>query len=205
MAILSATVLSNCYYIPQFIASGTKMLFENGSAPTSWTKDITYNNRGLRVVNSTVSVGGSKEFLFVYSSSKLVTGTVSSVLSGAGAASLSPSPAGLQVGIGTFGPITTSASLAPTTVHDHAYTNNSPTARISSPTLTLLANNVTGTSSEGQSVQHSHAVQATPHTHPLTSPSHIHTVSESPHTHTISPSTQNFAVYYRDVILATKD
>ena len=33
------------------IPSTTKMLFFQASAPTGWTKDITHNNKALRVVN----------------------------------------------------------------------------------------------------------------------------------------------------------
>ncbi len=42
MATLQGTSLIDCLYIPDFIASATKTVFENATAPTSWTKDSTY-------------------------------------------------------------------------------------------------------------------------------------------------------------------
>lgn len=204
MAILSATVLSNCYYIPQFIASGTKMLFENASAPTSWTKDTTYNNRALRIVNGTVSFGGDSSFTNIFTTTKAVGGSLNVVTSGV---SINPVPAGITIGIGTVfpAPSATSSTAASTVAHTHTYTNSSSTARISSPIVDLLAVATISTNNEGGNANHNHGVSATPHTHPFTNPSHTHTISESPHVHTLSPATQNFAVNYRDVILATKD
>lgn len=42
--------------------SGTRMTFNQTSAPTGWTKDATHNNKALRVVNGTVGSGGSVDF-----------------------------------------------------------------------------------------------------------------------------------------------
>ena len=44
-------------------ASGTKMLFQQSTAPTGWTKDTTnYNDHALRVVTGTASSGGTNAF-----------------------------------------------------------------------------------------------------------------------------------------------
>jgi hypothetical protein len=44
-------------------ASGTKMLFQQSTAPTGWTKDATnYNDHAIRVVTGTASSGGSNAF-----------------------------------------------------------------------------------------------------------------------------------------------
>jgi hypothetical protein len=57
--------------------SGTKMLFQQTTAPTGWTKDTTHNNKALRVVSGTASSGGTVAFTTAFAS-KAVTGTVGS-------------------------------------------------------------------------------------------------------------------------------
>jgi hypothetical protein len=57
--------------------SGTRMLFQQTSAPSGWTKDTTHNDKALRVVSGTVSTGGSVAFTTAFSS-KAVEGTVGS-------------------------------------------------------------------------------------------------------------------------------
>ena len=48
--------------------SGTKMLFQQTTAPTGWTKDTTHNNKALRVVSGTVSTGGTNPFTTAFAS-----------------------------------------------------------------------------------------------------------------------------------------
>jgi hypothetical protein len=55
--------------------SGTKMLFQQTTAPTGWTKDTTHNNKALRVVSGTASSGGSVAFTTAFASQS-VAGTV---------------------------------------------------------------------------------------------------------------------------------
>lgn len=81
MAILGSTTLTGCDSIPSFIAGGTVMLFEQTSAPTSWTKKTTHNNKALRVVNGTVAPGGSITFTSAFAS-RTPSGTVSVSVSG---------------------------------------------------------------------------------------------------------------------------
>lgn len=56
-------------------ASGTKMLFQQTSAPTGWTKDSTHDNKALRVVTGAASSGGSNSFSGVFNSNVAVSGT----------------------------------------------------------------------------------------------------------------------------------
>lgn len=42
--------------------SGTKMLFQQTTAPTGWTKDTTHNDKALRVVTGTAGSGGTNAF-----------------------------------------------------------------------------------------------------------------------------------------------
>jgi len=56
--------------------SGTKMLFQQTSAPTGWTKNTTHDNKALRVVSGTAGSGGSVAFTTALAS-KTPSGTVS--------------------------------------------------------------------------------------------------------------------------------
>lgn len=55
--------------------SGTRLLFQQTSAPTGWTKITTHNDKTLRVVSGTASNGGSTAFSTVFAS-KTPTGSV---------------------------------------------------------------------------------------------------------------------------------
>jgi hypothetical protein len=68
MAVLGATTLTGCNSIPAFIESGSRMIFEQSSAPPSWTKLDTHDNKALRVVNGTATPGGSTAFTSVFTS-----------------------------------------------------------------------------------------------------------------------------------------
>ena len=43
-------------------ASGTKMIFQQTTAPTGWTKDTTHDDKALRVVTGTAGSGGTNAF-----------------------------------------------------------------------------------------------------------------------------------------------
>lgn len=58
------------------VASGTRMLFQQSTAPIGWTKVTTYDNRALRVTSGTVTTGGTLDFTAAFSSSTPTTGTV---------------------------------------------------------------------------------------------------------------------------------
>ena len=75
MAVLGATNLTGCNSIPDFIAGGSLVLFQQTTAPTSWTKQTTHNNKALRVVTGTATPGGSTAFSTVFAS-RPVSGTV---------------------------------------------------------------------------------------------------------------------------------
>ncbi|GEB79212.1 hypothetical protein DDE01_06270 [Desulfovibrio desulfuricans] len=47
--------------------SGTRLLFQQSTAPTGWTKDVTLNDRALRVVSGAVGSGGATGFSAVFS------------------------------------------------------------------------------------------------------------------------------------------
>jgi hypothetical protein len=74
-------------------AAGTKMLFQQTSAPTGWTKSSTHNDKALRVVSGTVGSGGATAFTSVFGSAK-TTGAHTLTLSEVPAHSHSPGAAG---------------------------------------------------------------------------------------------------------------
>jgi hypothetical protein len=53
---------------------GTKMLFQQTNAPTGWTKDVTHNNKALRVVSGAAGSGGSWNFTDVFTN-RSISGT----------------------------------------------------------------------------------------------------------------------------------
>lgn len=68
MAVLGSTSLTGCNSIPDFIAGGSLMLFQQTSAPTNWTKGTSHDNKALRVVTGTATPGGSTAFTSVFAS-----------------------------------------------------------------------------------------------------------------------------------------
>ncbi len=55
--------------------SGTRLVFQQTAAPTGWTKDLTQNDKALRVVSGTAGTGGSVAFTTAFAS-QAVNGTV---------------------------------------------------------------------------------------------------------------------------------
>lgn len=60
-------------------ASGTKMLFQQTTAPTGWTKDTTHDDKALRVVTGTAGSGGTNAFSTLDATA---AGTVNTSVSG---------------------------------------------------------------------------------------------------------------------------
>jgi microcystin-dependent protein len=46
--------------------AGTRMLFQQSSAPPGWRKDTTHNDKALRIVSGSVASGGSVAFSTVF-------------------------------------------------------------------------------------------------------------------------------------------
>jgi hypothetical protein len=67
--------------------SGTRMTFNQTSAPTGWTKDTSTDNAGFRLVSGSVSSGGSVDFTTAFTAARAVT--VTSMSGSAGATTLS--------------------------------------------------------------------------------------------------------------------
>lgn len=63
------------------IPTGTKMLFVQTAAPTGFTKDVTHNNKALRIVNGAAGTGGTTGFTSVFAT-RTPAGTLDSVAQG---------------------------------------------------------------------------------------------------------------------------
>lgn len=170
-------------------ASGTRLLFQQTAAPTGWTKDVTHNDKSMRVVSGTVSSGGSVAFTTAFAS-QAVNGSIGSTT-----ATNQATTAG-----GTVGNTTLSAAQMPS--HDH-YTT---ITRMTQGT-TRTANNEVGVTAAGvygsQNWLTSGAGSSGAHNHSFTGSSHGHT--QDAHNHTFTGTAINMAVQYVDIIIATKD
>ena len=75
MAVLNSSSLTGCNSIPDFIEAGSLMFFQSTSAPIGWTKQITHNNKTLRVVTDNAVPGGTSPFSNVFAN-RSVNGNV---------------------------------------------------------------------------------------------------------------------------------
>lgn len=55
--------------------TGTSMIFQQTSAPTGWTKQVTHNDKAVRIVSGSAGSGGSLGFTTAFSSTRTVVGT----------------------------------------------------------------------------------------------------------------------------------
>jgi hypothetical protein len=216
MAVLGSTTLTGCSSIPDFINSGSRMIFRATNAPTSWTKNTAHNNKALRVINgTTLAPGGTTAFTSVFTGSRAVQGTI-----GQRATGLTVNSAPAQVSVGAASAqVSISAhtlALAQIPAHGHPY------QRLESPVSNPLGSDAdynqnvgpaiafqnlapatTGQRGSGQS--HTHGVTNPNHPHPVTNPNHPHGVTDPQHNHTFTGTAQNFAVLYVDIIFANKN
>jgi len=220
MAVLGSTTLTGCEYIESFLGgyipfttTGYMCVFNQTTPGGSWTKvtNPAYNDIALRVVTggSGNQISGSTAF-----SSVLTTKSIGLSIQPASAGVTFNSASGnvsLQNKTIQNSPTpvqtTTSANLADLPLHTHQFQRFNAQQILQSTAdranSTLAAAQDSGTT--GGNVQHSHTLQFTAHSHSVNS-SHTHQISGS-HTHEVSgPQTQeNFAVLYRDVVIAEKD
>jgi hypothetical protein len=208
MATLSDSTLTDCSYIPSFIASGTISAFEQTSAPTSWTKNTTHNNKALRLINGTISNGGSFNFTNILTNISFSGQTSNNPVGTIGIQAAAPT---ITLGGSTF-TIGVQNALTNTPPHTHPYQINSQGNRRTGP-FTVVSAVFQGLTSQnnGGSTQHPHGVNPYPTTLHAHGPGaiasqHTHpTPTSTPHSHGFSVGSINFSVNYRDVIFASKD
>lgn len=62
IAAIAAAAIDASTKAAAVIPAGTRMLFQQSAAPVGWTKDVTHNDKALRVVNGAVGSGGTVNF-----------------------------------------------------------------------------------------------------------------------------------------------
>ncbi len=165
--------------------SGTKLLFNQTTAPTGWTKDTTHDNKALRVVSGTAGSGGSVAFTTAFSSSSVGATT----LTEAQLPSHNHSFSGTTVSAGGHTHTITDPG------HNHLYgANYNAGLGVSGPSISGGSSYNTSTKVTGISIN---AVGGHDHTFSGTTGA---VGSSATHTHSLS-----LAVQYVDVIIATKD
>ncbi len=208
------TAIANADAFP----SGTKMLFQQTSAPTGWTKVTSgVDNKALRVVSGSASSGGSNAFSNTFAS-KAITANSGNTTAG-GNVSVGNTAAGGNISVanantgGNVNSHTLSTNEMPS--HSHSYSIYTHTPRGErdgdAPTVRFVNNNLVGfnTGNTGGSGGHSHGFTGGAHNHNanFSGSNHNHNASfsGSAHNHSISVTNLDMGVQYLDVIIASKD
>ena len=135
--------------IPVAFPSGTKMLFQQTSAPTGWTKVTSgVDNKALRIVSGTVGSGGSSGFTTAFADRSLTANAANTTATG------------------TVDSHTLSISQMPAHVHHFSVMpqiGNGNAARGSTP-----PNGNPSTDSTGGGGGHSHGFTGSAHNHSIT-------------------------------------
>ncbi len=210
MAVLGATSLTGCTSIPSFIGSGSKMVFRMATTPVSWTKDTSVNAGTLRVINGSVSPGGSLIWDQVFTTRSIFSGTNTAAVQDN--ATINQTTVTITVDQNNFlTPQTTSANaLDANTLRSHAHVVLEPQQTLNyAPGAQNMFNAKTSAnmSPAGGGQQHSHAINSN-HSHPfpaITGATHGHPVTKSGHLHGLNPVNVNFNLTYVDMIVASKD
>jgi hypothetical protein len=204
MAILLSTQLTGCNFIPGFIASGSRVIFENATSPTNWTKDTSFSVNGiaLRVVTGTLNPGGNTAFSQILTQRSIglsLTQVTAGVTLGAASANIAFQPAQ------AFSSFNTQPAIADIPQHTHEFPAND--TRSTNPGTRAMPGifQTLSSTNAGQGGSHVHGVTVSAHVHGVQSP-HTHTTTGQ-HSHSISGplSQENFSVVYRDFIISSKD
>lgn len=190
---------------PAAFPSGTRMLFQQTSAPTGWTKELTHNNKALRLTTGSVTTGGTATFTSVFTSrtpagsldSVTVTGTVQNhTLTTAQLPAHSHGASGLTfsgdaVGNHQHGPNGGGSFFAST---GGSAVNATPGVAAHQDALTSPAGAHTPSGTIGGNTANAGSDQA-----------HNHGLVMNAHGHTFTGTAMDFAVQYVDFIIAVKD
>lgn len=201
---LSGTPLIGSNKIDAF-ASGTRLLFQQTSAPTGWTKDTSQNDKALRVVSGSASTGGTTAFSSVFTS-RTPAGTIGSTTStGSVGSTTDTGTVGSTVDTGIVGDTTLTIAQIPAHTHTISGTLISGTQGNLSTASTTRQVSTGTTSSAGGGGSHTHSLSMNAHSHSLAMNAHSHSLSMNAHSHSFSGTAMDFAVQYVDVIIAQKD
>jgi len=119
--------------------SGTKMLFNQTSAPVGWVKDVTHDNKALRIVSGTAGTGGSVNFTTAFANQSLSGST------------------GGTTATGTVGDTTLTAAQIP--AHTHSIAGSGTTSAVSNDHAHTFS------ASTGVAGGHSHSINDPSHSH----------------------------------------
>lgn len=225
MATLTSNSLDNCTSIPNFFATGTKMVFCSSAAPPSWTKLTTHNNKALRVVTGPALTPGPADpatadtFETVFPiNPRPIAGTVIADSSNATVGPVQTTITGSITASGAYPSLTlqTATVTEPqTAIHNHPYVRHDRNQTNSAPQagpLLMIKNTLESfqTSNNGAGGGHQHAfpapAPAVQHTHDFTASGHTHTIANSgSHSHPFTTTAQDFNIKYVDVIVCSKD
>jgi len=163
---------------PAGVPAGTRMLFQQTTPPLGWTKDLTHNNKALRIVNAGVSTGGANSFTAVFGPGKATNTTAITVA---------------QMPAHDHGSV---ANHQHATAGDHTHTIRVRTGS---------TGGTTGVERQGQTAQQNSLINplnAGDHQHAAAG-GHTHTSngSNSGHSHVIA----SFDLQFVDIIIAEKD
>ena len=214
-------ILTNVTSIPSFIAAGTRMIFEQTAAPTSWTKVTTLvDNRALRVVTGTAAPGGTVAFTTVFGAARAVSGSVGQNAGGgtvgqnAGGGTVGQNAGGGTVGGAGANIQGASLSVAQLASHSHPYQRGGPIGRgapLGGAQVSNFPYQGASTGDTGQngahghgSPAHAHPFAGAQHAHPFAGAQHAHPFAGAQHVHPWSGSA-DLNVFYTDVIIATKN
>ena len=174
--------------------SGTRMLFQQTSAPTGWTKDTSdTNNRALRVVSGSAGSGGSVAFTTAFAS-KSVSGSIANATAGG---SIGNTSAG-----GTVSNHTLSTSQIP--AHNHSMTQRNAGLGCGPNIPQAGIPGTFGCNTNSTSFSTNNTGGGGSHNHGFSGSAHNHSFSGSAHNHSFSGTAINLAVQYLDVIIAEK-
>ena len=175
--------------------SGTRMLFQQTSAPTGWTKDTSdTNNRALRVVSGSAGSGGSVAFTTAFAS-KSVSGSIANATAGG---SIGNTSAG-----GTVSNHTLSTSQIP--AHNHSMTQRNAGLGCGPNIPQAGIPGTFGCNTNSTSFSTNNTGGGGSHNHGFSGSAHNHSFSGSAHNHSFSGTAINLAVQYLDVIIASKN
>jgi hypothetical protein len=140
LAVTGAVTISG--RIADAFPSGTKMLFNQTSAPVGWVKDTTHDNKALRVVSGTAGTGGSVNFTTAFANQSLSGST------------------GDTTATGTVGDTTLTAAQIP--AHTHSIAGSGITSTVSNNHDHAFS------VSTGNAGGHSHSINDPGHNHTQT-------------------------------------
>jgi hypothetical protein len=202
------TAISNADAFP----SGTRMLFQQTSAPTGWTKVTSgVNNHALRVVSGTAGSGGNAAFTTVFANRGITANAGNTTATGNVSVANASTSGNVSIANASTGGTVNSHTLtiAEMPSHNHTLGGGSASGNASPMRRGAYVNANHGTSNTGGGGGHSHGFTGGSHNHNATftgsSHSHNASFSGSAHNHSISVTNLDMQVEYLDVIIAAKD